>query len=790
MHVTLLMAMIVDMYEQRVFSEVEGAGFGDNALGGATGGLTLSGSSFQESFPEFVVRFVSQRSSIRRQAVDQLHSTVATVLYASANNVRVRVFASLCGVDEKFNPPEKIKVFLHILANLYRCKMVSSVGATGASTARIEEISTTAPLADVIFHNVGLTQNVAQQVITTRLRLHRSRSISSGPGGLVAAEYLSRDPSVSVLILEAGLKSLAATGGTAGPDYAKSQGLTAFDIPGEYDNTIYTRDYAQYRVDWISGTSMYLGKLVGGCSSINAALYFRPPNEYVTQMQWPFSAESMMSKMDENEKIHSHTDQPSTDGQWYTQEGYKIVSKAFSAQGHREVTINDASARNSKDKTFGHAPYSFKNGKRDTPANAFWAPMSKRSNVQLMTEAKVDYVLRTGGKATGVVYNGGNAKALLSSRGTVIMAAGAISTPKVLIQSGIGPSEQLNLLKGNNKFPGVAQADGITNPYVGRNLFDTNIVFPSFSHPDMKSFRYGDRASWAIDQYMNKNASGPFSSPGPTLIGYENFEVQGRMYEFQTTVLTRGFGEYTARNDALTTSLYVNNPESRAASGFDKNGNWYAFKEGTPYFGTNRDLVALQTYASRVVGAMTAQGATFLSASGSDADSVAKWVASNSGLIAHHFGGSCYASSDSSAGSKRCADEKMRVLGTSNVFVADASAMRDGTVNPYGFIMYMGREVAELVSSYISTGGAGDAWATQQPSQGITCSTIEENVDYAGTDIGSASSSTAEGCCPICETTGNCHAYTWTNYNGGTCWLKSAKGTASANTGARSAQLS
>ncbi|OWY92121.1 Carbohydrate-binding protein, partial [Phytophthora megakarya] len=71
--------------------------------------------------------------------------------------------------------------------------------------------------------------------------------VGSGPGGLVAAEYLSRDPKVSVLIIEAGPKSLAATGGTVAPDYAQGRGLATFDIPGEYESTIYNKNYEQYR---------------------------------------------------------------------------------------------------------------------------------------------------------------------------------------------------------------------------------------------------------------------------------------------------------------------------------------------------------------------------------------------------------------------------------------------------------------------------------------------------------------------------------------------------------------
>ncbi|OWZ16202.1 hypothetical protein PHMEG_00010034 [Phytophthora megakarya] len=165
MHASLLMSMIVDMYEQRIFSEVEGSGM-DTSLDGATSRSSSSGTSFQESFPEFVVRFLSQRSSNRRLAVDQLHSTVSTVLHIASNHARVRVFGSLCGIDDKFNPPEKIKMFLHILENLYRSKVAASMGASGANTARIDETAPTVPLADVVFRTVGIAQNVAQQVIT------------------------------------------------------------------------------------------------------------------------------------------------------------------------------------------------------------------------------------------------------------------------------------------------------------------------------------------------------------------------------------------------------------------------------------------------------------------------------------------------------------------------------------------------------------------------------------------------------------------------------------------------
>ncbi|KAE8997826.1 hypothetical protein PR003_g20578 [Phytophthora rubi] len=604
--------------------------------------------------------------------------------------------------------------------------------------------------------------------------------VGSGPGGLVAAEYLSRDPNVSVLILEAGPKSMAATGGADAPDYAKGSGLTKFDIPGQYDLIMYNPANEQYRVDWISDAYMWLGKTVGGCSSINSATYFRPPDVYTNQSQWPFPASQMNALMDENEKMHGHTDVPSPDGKWYTQEGYSLVSKALLSLGYSEAKLNDPDARNNKHKTFGHAPFTIKNGQRDSPAAAFWGPMSTRSNVLLLTEAKVDYLVRdTGGKVTGVVYNG-KSQVHVSARGAVLMAAGALGTPKVLIQSGVGPNSQLDLLEKVGGFPGVAQDAGrVANPNVGRNLFDANLMYVSFSHPQMKSFIFDNTPVEAIDQYMNESRTGPWSGAGPTLISYESYDVQGRVYEFQSNVLTHGFGELGQKENAFTIAMYVTNPESRAHSGFDGNADWRAFNEGDAYFGTPRDLAAMQSYVQKMVRVMEDNGASFISDTGSDPAAIADLVASTDSYISYFFGGTCYASSDASD-IERCADENLRVVGLENVFVADASAMKESTVNPYGFVMYIGREAADQAKSYI---------VSNEGSSDDTCSSLENDVSFQGSDIGKAYSSSADECCSICSSTNGCFAFTWTTYDSGTCWLKSGKGTIKTKSGAVSGVL-
>jgi hypothetical protein len=66
---------------------------------------------------------------------------------------------------------------------------------------------------------------------------------------------------------------------------------------------------------------------------------------------------------------------------------------------------------------------------------------------------------------------------------------------------------------------------------------------------------------------------------------------------------------------------------------------------------------------------------------------------------------------------------------------------------------------------------------------------LEQGVDYVGNDIANVPAAKPDDCCNKCQGVGGCRAYTWTNHNGGTCWLKNLKGDTIANSNAVSAEV-
>jgi hypothetical protein len=147
-HISILMSMIIDIYEQRLAIELD----------------ETRSQNAEETFSDFVIKFVSSKLPNRRSAIDQLYAVVST-LQLAPTHPRVRVFMSLCGLDEMYNPPEKIHAFLQILNRLHRCKVflahVNSTTIPGAAI-RTEEISS---MTSMIFHNIGIPQNGVKMLI-------------------------------------------------------------------------------------------------------------------------------------------------------------------------------------------------------------------------------------------------------------------------------------------------------------------------------------------------------------------------------------------------------------------------------------------------------------------------------------------------------------------------------------------------------------------------------------------------------------------------------------------------
>ena len=145
-------------------------------------------------------------------------------------------------------------------------------------------------------------------------------------------------------------------------------------------------------------------------------------------------------------------------------------------------------------------------GRRVTTARAFLRPALARGNVTLYTNALVLRVTVAEGRATGIVYEHDGQQHEVRATREVILSAGTIQTPQILLLSGIGPAVQL-------------QASGIQPvhnlPGVGRNLQDHLACPVLMTTTDSTSYGISARALprgvWAVVQYLLAR-SGPFAS--------------------------------------------------------------------------------------------------------------------------------------------------------------------------------------------------------------------------------------------------------------------------------------
>lgn len=260
------------------------------------------------------------------------------------------------------------------------------------------------------------------------------------------------------------------------------------------------------------------GKMLGGSSSMNAMIYLRGfPHDYedwaaMGNADWNYETVLEYFKKSENnqapdmqkyEKYHS-TKGPLKVDYYHSGDASRFIFLG-AANDAGYMLVHDF---NGADTTgFAYAQGTLANGERQSTATAFLVPAATRKNLHVIKHAHVIdlNVDKATGQVTGVNFSYNSTKHFVAkAKKEVVLSAGAINTPQILMLSGIGPKDQLT----KHNIPVVKDLPG-----VGQNLQD-HVYVPMFFA--LKKFTHTVDAEILSDQlfmYLT-HRNGPFASVG------------------------------------------------------------------------------------------------------------------------------------------------------------------------------------------------------------------------------------------------------------------------------------
>uniref|UniRef100_A0A7C1SYM8 Glucose-methanol-choline oxidoreductase n=1 Tax=Agrobacterium albertimagni TaxID=147266 RepID=A0A7C1SYM8_9HYPH len=323
--------------------------------------------------------------------------------------------------------------------------------------------------------------------------------IGGGSAGSVLAARLSEDPSVTVCLLEAG--------GRGDSVFARVPMAAAAVVPGHVKSGNWR--FSTVLQAGLNGRRGYQprGRGLGGSSLINAMLYVRGHARDYDEWAalgcdgWSWADVLPWFKKSEDnirgaDALHGRGGPLQVCDQNWTRPINQAFLKACEQKGHRQNDDFNGPQQEGagvyQATQFWNGP---KRGERCSAAAAYLHDMMTRRNLTVITEAHVSRILVEQGRAVGVAYRFGKEERTVRAGREVLLSAGALQSPQILMLSGIGPADHLTSL-------GIPVV--LDRPQVGADLQDHLDYTMIFRSPDTDMFGMGVMATRDLMRAANE----------------------------------------------------------------------------------------------------------------------------------------------------------------------------------------------------------------------------------------------------------------------------------------------